>query len=109
MIRRFAALSLLLVFDHRPRRRAAEREWRRRRPGTSTRPPARSFRRFPMMNVNRRRLDERRRRPNGPDAVAFDLLGDIYTMPIAGGQPERGSPPASPSNMQPRFFHPTDG
>jgi hypothetical protein len=39
--------------------------------------------------------------------IAFDLLGDIYTMGIAGGR-RPGSPPASPSTCS-RASRPTGG
>ena len=35
--------------------------------------------------------------------IAFDLLGDIYTMPIAGGRADPDLARASPYEMQPRF------
>ena len=93
MIRSFAALSLLLVSTTalaQPARRGGSEPpaW------DVNAPPGARLRQVPMnttegtwMNIDVS-ADGR--------TIAFDLLGDIYTMPIAGGRPTRISR-ASPS------------
>jgi imidazolonepropionase-like amidohydrolase/Tol biopolymer transport system component len=102
MIRSLAALSLLLVstsaLSQAPRRSGAA-------PATPPAwdvdaPPGQRLRQVPIdvtegtwMNVDLS--------PDGR-TIAFDLLGDIYTMPIAGGTPTRISSGLA-FDMQPRF------
>jgi imidazolonepropionase-like amidohydrolase/Tol biopolymer transport system component len=100
MIRSFAALSLLLVSTTalaQPRARSGGGDapaW------NVDAPPGARVRQVPIstnegtwMNVD-----------VSPDGrtIAFDLLGDIYTMPIAGGTPTRISAGLA-FDMQPRF------
>ncbi len=99
MIRSFAALSLLLVSTTalaQPRRggNSEAPSW------DVNAPPGQRTRAVPIttdegtwMNVDVS--------PDG-QTIAFDLLGDIYTMPIAGGRPTRISSGLA-FDMQPRF------
>ena len=100
MIRSFAALSLLLVSTTalaQPPRRGGANEppaW------DVNAPPGQRLRQVPIsttegtwMNVDLS--------PDGR-TIAFDLLGDIYTMPISGGRPARISSGLA-FDMQPRF------
>ena len=100
MIRSFAALSLLLVSTTALAQRPARGGGGRRRAGTSMRRRGSGHAAVPIrtdegtwMNVD-----------VSPDGrtLAFDLLGDIYTMPIAGGTPTRISSGLA-FDMQPRF------
>ena len=97
MIRSFAALSLLLVSTTalaQPRPARDANAW------DVNAPPGARVRQVPIstsegtwMNVD-----------VSPDGrtIAFDMLGDIYTMPIAGGRPTRISSGLA-FDMQPRF------
>ncbi len=98
MIRSFAALSLLLVSTTalaQPRRGGSEAPaWDvNAPPGQRTRAVTISTNEGTWMNVDVS--------PDG-QTIAFDLLGDIYTMPIAGGRPTRISSGLA-FDMQPRF------
>src|SRR5207253_9900583 len=85
MIRSFAALSLLLVSTTalaapaRPARDAAA--W------DVNAPPGATLRQVPL-NVSEGTWMNVDVSPDGR-TIAFDLLGDIYTMGIAGGRPTR--------------------
>jgi imidazolonepropionase-like amidohydrolase/Tol biopolymer transport system component len=98
MIRSFAALSLLLVSTtalaapSRPARDAAA--W------DVDAPPGATLRQVPL-NVSEGTWMNVDVSPDGR-SIAFDLLGDIYTMPIAGGHPTRITSGLA-FDMQPRF------
>ena len=79
------------------RSRAAEPS---RRSGTSTRPPGARIRQVPI-NVDEGSWMDVDVSPDGR-TIAFDLLGDIYTMPIAGGTPTRIAEGLA-WEVQPRF------
>jgi len=98
MIRSFAALSLLLVSTTalaQPRSRGGEAPaWDvNAPPGQRTRAVTINTDEGTWMNVDVS--------PDG-QTIAFDLLGDIYTMPISGGRPTRISSGLA-FDMQPRF------
>jgi len=99
MIRSFAALSLLLVSTtslaapSRPAARDAA-AW------DVNAPPGATLRQVPL-NVSEGTWMNVDVSPDGR-TIAFDLLGDIYTMPIAGGTPRRISSGLA-FDMQPRF------
>jgi imidazolonepropionase-like amidohydrolase/Tol biopolymer transport system component len=98
MIRSFAALSLLLVSTtalaqgRNPARDA--NAW------DVNAPPGQRLRQVPI-NVSEGTWMNVDVSPDGR-TIAFDLLGDIYTMPIAGGTPTRISSGLA-FDMQPRF------
>jgi imidazolonepropionase-like amidohydrolase/Tol biopolymer transport system component len=97
MIRSFAALSFLLVSttalsQARPARDA--NAW------DVNAPPGQRTRLVPM-NTNEGTWMNVDVSPDGR-TIAFDLLGDIYTMPIAGGRPTRITSGLA-FDMQPRF------
>ena len=101
MIRSLAALSLLLVsttaLAQAPRRGGGGSEapaW------DVNAPPGARLRQVPM-NVNEGTWMNVDVSPDGR-TIAFDLLGDIYTMPIAGGRPTRITQGLA-FDMQPRF------
>ena len=98
MIRSFAALSLLLVSTTalaQARRPAADANaW------DVNAPPNARLRQVPI-NVSEGTWMNVDVSPDGR-TIAFDLLGDIYTMPIAGGHPTRISAGLA-FDMQPRF------
>lgn len=101
MIRSFAALSLLLVST------SALAQPRARGGGASeapawdvNAPPGARVRQVPM-NVSEGTWMNVDVSPDGR-TIAFDLLGDIYTMGIAGGTPTRISSGLA-FDMQPRF------
>jgi imidazolonepropionase-like amidohydrolase/Tol biopolymer transport system component len=100
MIRSFAALSLLLVSTTtlaQPARRGGGGEapaW------DVNAPPGARLRQVPM-NVSEGTWMNVDVSPDGR-TLAFDLLGDIYTMPIAGGRPTRITSGLA-FDMQPRF------
>ena len=96
MIRSFAALSLLLVSttalaQPRPARGGGDAAaW------DVNAPPGQRLRQVPI-NVNEGTWMNVDVSPDGR-TIAFDLLGDIYTMPIAGGA-------ADPDQLGPRLRH----
>ncbi|TMJ20269.1 MAG: amidohydrolase [Alphaproteobacteria bacterium] len=96
MIRSFAALSLLLVsttaLAQRPARDADA--W------DVNAPPGARLRQVPI-NVDEGTWMNVDVSPDGR-TIAFDLLGDIYTMPIGGGTPTRITSGLA-FDMQPRF------
>jgi imidazolonepropionase-like amidohydrolase/Tol biopolymer transport system component len=97
MIRSFAALSFLLVSttalsQARPARDA--NAW------DVNAPPGARLRQVPI-SVNEGTWMNVDVSPDGR-TIAFDLLGDIYTMPISGGRPTRISSGLA-FDMQPRF------
>jgi imidazolonepropionase-like amidohydrolase/Tol biopolymer transport system component len=96
MIRSFAALSLLLVsttaLAQRPARDA--NSW------DVNAPPGARVRQVPI-SVNEGTWMNVDVSPDGR-TIAFDLLGDIYTMPIGGGTPRRITSGLA-FDMQPRF------
>ncbi len=100
MIRSFAALSLLLVSttalaQPRPARGGSDASsW------DVNAPPGARIRQVPI-NVTEGTWMNVDVSPDGR-SIAFDLLGDIYTMPIAGGRPTRVSSGLA-FDMQPRF------
>jgi imidazolonepropionase-like amidohydrolase/Tol biopolymer transport system component len=100
MIRRFAALSLLLVSTTAlaaapPRGGAgAAPAW------DVNAPPGAALRQVPI-NVSEGTWMNVDVSPDGR-TIAFDLLGDIYTMAIAGGRPTRITSGLA-FDMQPRF------
>jgi imidazolonepropionase-like amidohydrolase/Tol biopolymer transport system component len=99
MIRSFAALSLLLVST------TALAQPRRGGGGDApawdvNAPPGQRVRQVPI-NVTEGTWMNVDVSPDGR-TIAFDLLGDIYTMPIAGGRPTRISSGLA-FDMQPRF------
>jgi imidazolonepropionase-like amidohydrolase/Tol biopolymer transport system component len=98
MIRSFAALSLLLVSTTalaQQRRPAADANaW------DVNAPPNARLRQVPI-SVNEGTWMNVDVSPDGR-TIAFDLLGDIYTMPIAGGTPTRITSGLA-FDMQPRF------
>jgi len=98
MIRSFAALSLLLVSTTSlaaPSRPAADpAAW------DVNAPPGAVLRQV-QMNVSEGTWMNVDVSPDGR-TIAFDLLGDIYTMPIAGGHPTRITSGLA-FDMQPRF------
>jgi imidazolonepropionase-like amidohydrolase/Tol biopolymer transport system component len=101
MIRSFAALSLLLIST------PAFAQPRRGGGGGSdapawdvNAPPGARLRQVPI-NVDEGTWMNIDVSPDGR-TLAFDLLGDIYTMPIAGGRPTRISSGLA-FDMQPRF------
>jgi len=101
MIRSFAALSLLLVSTSalaQPRARGGgggdAPAW------DVNAPPGARVRQVPI-NVSEGTWMNVDVSPDGR-TIAFDLLGDIYTMPIAGGRPTRISSGLA-FDMQPRF------
>lgn len=100
MIRSFAALSLLLVsttaLAQPPRAPGANQPpaW------DVNAPPGARLRQVPM-NVSEGTWMNVEVSPDGR-TIAFDLLGDIYTMPIAGGRPTRITSGLA-FDMQPRF------
>jgi len=100
MIRSFAALTLLLLSTAAPAQRPARGGAGAAPAWDVNAPPGQRTRAVPIavdegtwMNVD-----------VSPDGrtLAFDLLGDIYTMPIAGGTPTRISSGLA-FDMQPRF------
>jgi len=98
MIRSFAALSLLLVSTSalaQPRARGGDApSW------DVNAPPGQRTRQVPI-NVDEGTWMNVDVSPDGR-TLAFDLLGDIYTMPIAGGTPRRITSGLA-FDMQPRF------
>jgi len=98
MIRSFAALSLLLVST------TALAQARRPAPDANAwdvnAPPNARLRQVPI-NVSEGTWMNVDVSPDGR-TIAFDLLGDIYTMPIAGGTPTRITSGLA-FDMQPRF------
>ncbi|HKR24926.1 MAG TPA: amidohydrolase, partial [Allosphingosinicella sp.] len=100
MIRSFAALSLLLVSttalaQQRPARGGGDAaSW------DVNAPPGARLRQVPI-NVTEGTWMNVDVSPDGR-TIAFDLLGDIYTMPISGGRPTRISAGLA-FDMQPRF------
>jgi Tol biopolymer transport system component len=101
MFRSLAALSVLLVSttalaQQRPARGAAAdaNAW------DVNAPPGARLRQVPM-NVTEGTWMNVDVSPDGR-TIAFDLLGDIYTMPIAGGTPRRITSGLA-FDMQPRF------
>ena len=101
MIRSFAALSLLLVsttaLAAAPARHGAAADanaW------DVNAPPGAVLRQVPM-NVTEGTWMNVDVSPDGR-TIAFDLLGDIYVMPIAGGHPTRLTSGLA-FDMQPRF------
>ncbi|HYI64637.1 MAG TPA: amidohydrolase family protein [Allosphingosinicella sp.] len=97
MIRSFAAISLLLASTTalaQPRPARDANAW------DVNAPPGARLRQVPM-NVEEGTWMNVDVSPDGR-TIAFDLLGDIYTMPIAGGRPTRISSGLA-FDMQPRF------
>ena len=104
MFRSLAALSALLLSTTAT---AAIAQQRGARSGGSeapawdvNAPPGQRLRQVPI-NVNEGTWMNVDVSPDGR-TIAFDLLGDIYTMPIAGGTPRRISSGLA-FDMQPRF------
>jgi imidazolonepropionase-like amidohydrolase/Tol biopolymer transport system component len=97
MVRRFAALTLLLASTAAVAQGRANRDanaWDvNAPPGQTTRQVRIDVQEGTWMNLD-----------VSPDGrtIAFDLLGDIYTMPIGGGTPTRISSGLA-YDMQPRF------
>jgi imidazolonepropionase-like amidohydrolase/Tol biopolymer transport system component len=101
MIRSFAALSLLLVSTSalaQPRARAGGAG---DAPAWDVNAPPGAHVRLVPMNVEEGTWMNVDVSPDG-QRIAFDLLGDIYTMPIAGGAPTRITSGLA-FDMQPRF------
>ena len=98
MIKRFAALSLLLAstaaFAQAQRGGGDQPKW------DVNAPPGARLRQVPI-NVREGTWMNLDVSPDG-QTIAFDLLGDIYTLPIAGGRPTRISSGLA-FDMQPRF------
>jgi imidazolonepropionase-like amidohydrolase/Tol biopolymer transport system component len=104
MIRSFAALSLLLVSTSalaQPRARGGGARAGGEAPAWDVNAPPGARVRLVPMNVNEGTWMNVDVSPDGR-TIAFDLLGDIYTMPIAGGHPTRISSGLA-FDMQPRF------
>jgi imidazolonepropionase-like amidohydrolase/Tol biopolymer transport system component len=99
MVRSFAALSLLLV-STTALAAAPARPARDANAWDVNAPPGAVLRQIPM-NVSEGTWMNVDVSPDGR-TVAFDLLGDIYTMPIAGGRPTRITSGLA-FDMQPRF------
>jgi imidazolonepropionase-like amidohydrolase/Tol biopolymer transport system component len=96
MIRSFAALSLLLVSTTA----LAQRPARDANAWDVNAPPGARLRQVPI-NVDEGTWMNVDVSPDGR-TIAFDLLGDIYTMPIGGGTPTRITSGLA-FDMQPRF------
>jgi Tol biopolymer transport system component/imidazolonepropionase-like amidohydrolase len=98
MIKRFAALSLLLAstaaFAQAQRGNDEQPKW------DVNAPPGARIRQVPL-NVSEGTWMNLDVSPDGR-TIAFDLLGDIYTLPISGGRPTRISSGLA-WDMQPRF------
>jgi imidazolonepropionase-like amidohydrolase/Tol biopolymer transport system component len=98
MINRLAALSLLLASTAAL---AQAQEGNRDQPKWDVNaPPGARIRQVPI-NVSEGTWMNLDVSPDGR-TIAFDLLGDLYTMPIAGGRPTRISSGLA-WDMQPRF------
>ena len=102
MIRSFAALSLLLVSTTA----LAQRPARDANAWDVNAPPGARLRQVPI-NVDEGTWMNVDVSPDGR-TIAFDLLGDIYTMPIARRHADAGSARASPSTCS-RASRPTAG
>ena len=96
MIRSFAALSLLLVSTTA----LAQRPARDANAWDVNAPPGQRLRQVPI-NTNEGTWMNIDVSPDGR-TIAFDLLGDIYTMPIGGGTPRRITSGLA-YDQQPRF------
>ena len=98
MIHRLAALSLLLastaVLAQAPGGGSEQPKW------DVNAPPGQRLRQVPI-NVSEGTWMNVDVSPDGR-TIAFDLLGDLYTMPIAGGRPARITSGLA-FDMQPRF------
>ena len=98
MIHRLAALSLLLASTAAL---AQAQGGSREQPKWDVNaPPGQRLRQVPL-NVSEGTWMNVDVSPDGR-TIAFDLLGDIYTMPIAGGRPTRITSGLA-WDMQPRF------
>lgn len=96
MIKRLAALTLLLASTAALAQRGGgdQPKW------DVNAPPGQRLRQVPI-NTNEGTWMNLDVSPDGR-TIAFDLLGDIYTMPIAGGRPTRITSGLA-FDMQPRF------
>jgi imidazolonepropionase-like amidohydrolase/Tol biopolymer transport system component len=101
MIRSFAALSLLLVSTTATEALAQRRGGSGDAPSWDVNaPPGQRTRQVPI-NVDEGTWMNVDVSPDGR-TLAFDLLGDLYTMPISGGTPRRITSGLA-FDMQPRF------
>lgn len=100
MIRSFAALTLLLVSTTATVALAQGRGNRDANTWDVNAPPGQTTRQV-RINTNEGTWMNVDVSPDG-QTIAFDLLGDIYTMPIAGGTPRRITSGLA-YDMQPRF------